>query len=139
MNAQGAAIPIQPAASGRPPGPPARGLSGNLKEWVDDPRFNEGDVASRTAAYFGSQHFDWRLDAPTGASLLEHFLSTLDQPTIDGFNTFCVSKHAHDHGIKAVLSGSGGDATSGRRCPVCRAVERALPSAAVALGTAAAA
>ncbi len=75
----------------------------------DDPRFNEGDIARRTANYFGSKHFDWRLDAPTGASLLENFLATLDQPTIDGFNTFCVSKHAHDHGIKAVLSGLGGD------------------------------
>jgi len=75
----------------------------------DDPRFNEGEVARRTAEYFGSRHFDWRLDSRTGASLLEDFLSRLDQPTIDGFNTFCVSKHAHAHGIKAVLSGLGGD------------------------------
>ena len=85
---------------------------GELKTFCisfDDPRFNEGEVARRTAAHFGSQHFDWRLDAPTGASLLEDFLSKLDQPTIDGFNTFCVSKHAHDHGVKAVLSGLGGD------------------------------
>jgi asparagine synthase (glutamine-hydrolysing) len=85
---------------------------GELKTFCisfDDPRFNEGEVARRTAAYFGSQHFDWRLDAPTGALLLENFLSKLDQPTIDGFNTFCVSKHAHDHGVKAVLSGLGGD------------------------------
>jgi asparagine synthase (glutamine-hydrolysing) len=85
---------------------------GELKTFCisfDDPRFNEGDFARGTSAYFGAQHFDWRLDALTGASLLEKFLATLDQPTIDGFNTFCVAKQVHDHGVKAVLSGLGGD------------------------------
>ena len=36
MNAGGAAIPVTPAHSARPPGPPARGLSGNLKEFSAD-------------------------------------------------------------------------------------------------------
>ena len=42
-------------------------------------------------------------------ALLEHFLQSSDQPSIDGFNTFCVSKLAHDYGLKVVLSGLGGD------------------------------
>jgi asparagine synthase (glutamine-hydrolysing) len=37
------------------------------------------------------------------------FLTFLDQPTIDGFNTFCVSQLAREQGTKVVLSGLGGD------------------------------
>ncbi|HSH40406.1 MAG TPA: asparagine synthase (glutamine-hydrolyzing) [Chthoniobacterales bacterium] len=79
----------------------------------DDPRFNEGDVAARTAAHFGTRHTDWRLDSRTAKSLLEQFVLRSDQPSIDGFNTFCVSKLAHDEGLKVVLSGLGGDEVFG--------------------------
>src|SRR5205085_6603553 len=58
---------------------------------------------------FGTRHTDWRLDSATAKSLLPTFLEKSDQPSIDGFNTFCVSKLAHDHGLKVVLSGLGGD------------------------------
>lgn len=75
----------------------------------EEPEFDEGEVARRTAAHFGTEHFDWRLDAAAARSLLHQFLERSDQPSIDGFNTFCVSKHAHDQGAKVVLSGLGGD------------------------------
>src|SRR5205823_14426266 len=75
----------------------------------DNPQFNEGGVAARTAEYFGTDHVDWRLDSATAKSLLPVFLAKSDQPSIDGFNTFCVSKLAHDHGLKVVLSGLGSD------------------------------
>jgi asparagine synthase (glutamine-hydrolysing) len=70
---------------------------------------NEGDVACRTARHFDTEHYEWRLDSTAGKVLIKEFLAHLDQPSIDGFNTFCVSKHAHDHGAKVVLSGLGGD------------------------------
>src|SRR2546430_281203 len=76
---------------------------------LDDPDLNEGDLARRTANYFRTQHVDWRLDGRAGAALLEEFLTRQDQPSIDGFNTFCVAKHARDNGAKVVLSGLGGD------------------------------
>ena len=76
---------------------------------LDDPELNEGDVATRTAKHFGTQHTDWRLTGATGVSLLDEFINKIDRPTIDGFNTFCVSKVAHDAGLKVVLSGLGGD------------------------------
>src|SRR5207302_8027625 len=75
----------------------------------DNPEFNEGDIAARTAGHFGTHHSDWRLDSTTAKALLPTFLERSDQPSIDGFNTFCVSKLAHDHGLKVVLSGLGGD------------------------------
>ena len=75
----------------------------------DDPEFNEGNVAARTAEHFGARHSDWRLDSATAKGLLAKFLEASDQPSIDGFNTFCVSKLANDRGLKVVLSGLGGD------------------------------
>ena len=75
----------------------------------DNPEFNEGKVAAQTAEHFGTKHTDWRLDSATAKSLLRQFMECADQPSIDGFNTFCVAKLAHDHGLKVVLSGLGGD------------------------------
>jgi asparagine synthase (glutamine-hydrolysing) len=36
-------------------------------------------------------------------------LAAMDQPSIDGFNTYAVSRAAHEAGLKVVLSGLGGD------------------------------
>jgi asparagine synthase (glutamine-hydrolysing) len=41
--------------------------------------------------------------------LFARFLDRVDQPTIDGFNTFCVAGLAREHGMKVVLSGLGAD------------------------------
>jgi asparagine synthase (glutamine-hydrolysing) len=82
-----------------------RTLSISFKE----PEFNEGDVARQTAAHFKTRQADCRLEASAGKKLFEEFLQNLDQPSIDGFNTFTVSRFAREQGIKVVLSGLGGD------------------------------
>jgi asparagine synthase (glutamine-hydrolysing) len=71
--------------------------------------YNEGDLAARTAAHFGTRHVDWRLTAEEGATLIDGYLAAMDQPSNDGFNSYCVSRLAHDRGLKVVLSGLGGD------------------------------
>jgi len=75
----------------------------------EDPEWNEGDIAKRVANHFGTQHTEYLLTPEQARPLFDEFLETIDQPTIDGFNTFCVSKFAHDQGEKVVLSGLGGD------------------------------
>jgi asparagine synthase (glutamine-hydrolysing) len=75
----------------------------------DDPAFSEGELAARTARHFGAQHHEWRMNAGTGQGLLADFIEASDQPSIDGFNTYCVSRFARQHGLKVVLSGLGGD------------------------------
>jgi len=40
---------------------------------------------------------------------IKSFIDAMDQPTIDGFNTFVVSSVAKDVGLKAILSGIGAD------------------------------
>ncbi|MEB3226073.1 MAG: asparagine synthase (glutamine-hydrolyzing) [Synechococcus sp.] len=75
----------------------------------EEAEWNEGDVARQVADYFDTQHTEFMVTADLGRSLLPRFLNSIDQPSIDGFNTFCVSKIAHDAGMKVVLSGLGGD------------------------------
>ena len=75
----------------------------------EDPRWNEGDIAKRVAKHFGANHTELLMTADRARPLFDQFLKAIDQPTIDGFNTFCVAKLAHDHGQKVVLSGVGGD------------------------------
>ena len=70
---------------------------------------DEGALARRTAAHFGTTHHEWPLDANTSRELFGQFLQVMDQPSIDGLNTFTVSKFARDRGMKVVLSGLGGD------------------------------
>ncbi len=75
----------------------------------DDAAFDEGELARRTAEHFGSRHTDHRLTGMEAKGLFADFLNRLDQPSVDGFNTFAVSRVAHEHGAKVVLSGLGGD------------------------------
>jgi asparagine synthase (glutamine-hydrolysing) len=70
---------------------------------------DEGPDARRTAQHFGTDHHEWAVDATTARSLVGEFLASADQPSIDGFNTFTVSRLARQHDTKVVLSGLGGD------------------------------
>lgn len=76
---------------------------------VDDPSLSEASVAKQTAAHFGTEHHEMSLDGEKGQRLFDGFLQSLDQPSIDGLNTFTVSSFAREHGMKVVLSGLGGD------------------------------
>ncbi len=75
----------------------------------DDKSISEGDLARRTADHFGTDHHEWKMKSADGQELFSSFIEAMDQPSNDGFNTYCVSKLAHDHGVKVVLSGLGGD------------------------------
>jgi len=71
---------------------------------------DESALAKKQAARSGSLHTEEKM--PEGLelqNLFESFISQQDLPSIDGFNTFCVSALAKRHGIKVVLSGLGGD------------------------------
>jgi asparagine synthase (glutamine-hydrolysing) len=76
---------------------------------VADDELNEGPVARKTAQHFDTQHHEMMLDAESGDKAFSKYLESMDQPSIDGFNTFLVSTAARSHGMKVVLSGLGGD------------------------------
>jgi asparagine synthase (glutamine-hydrolysing) len=70
---------------------------------------DEGPEARRTAQLFKTDHHEWAIDARSARPLFDEFLAAADQPSIDGFNTYTVSRLARDQGTKVVLSGLGGD------------------------------
>ncbi len=95
--------------------------------WSED----EGAVSRRTAAHFGTDHTEWPIDGATANELFNGFLAASDQPSIDGLNTYAVSRIAREHGMKVVLSGLGGDELFGGyksfdAVPRLAAVNRAL-------------
>jgi asparagine synthase (glutamine-hydrolysing) len=75
----------------------------------EEERWNEGEVAQKVARRFATDHTEFVLTSTLGRELIPQFLKTLDQPTIDGFNSFCVSQLARQDGTRVVLSGLGGD------------------------------
>ncbi len=74
-----------------------------------NPEWNEADLARRVAQHFGTNHTEFLLTAEVAKPLFKQFLNDLDQPTIDGFNTYCLSKLLSEAGEKVVLSGVGSD------------------------------
>ena len=71
--------------------------------------YDESERAAAIAAHFGADHHPLQLSMTQVRNWLPDFLSAIDQPTIDGLNTFCISRLAHEQGLKVVLSGQGGD------------------------------
>ena len=56
-----------------------------------------------------TQHTSYRVDEQMFLENLDDVFLAMDQPSIDGVNTYFVSKCAHETGLKAVLSGLGAD------------------------------
>ena len=73
----------------------------------DDPAYDESSIARRTAERFDARHTEWRMRPEEGNAEIASYIVAMDQPTIDGFNTWCVSKLARREGMKVVLSGLG--------------------------------
>ncbi|MEH2455786.1 asparagine synthase (glutamine-hydrolyzing) [Nostoc sp.] len=85
---------------------------GNLRTYsigFEENEWNEAELAQKIAQEFDTKHTEYKVTASLGLDLLPKFLASIDQPSIDGFNTFCVSQIAHKDGTKVVLSGLGGD------------------------------
>jgi asparagine synthase (glutamine-hydrolysing) len=74
-----------------------------------EPEFSETEHAKRIAGRLPGRHETVQVDSARMMSLLPLALSAIDQPTVDGINTFMISKVAAESGIKVVLSGLGGD------------------------------
>jgi asparagine synthase (glutamine-hydrolysing) len=95
-----------------------------------DDASSEGERARRVAEQFGARHHELRVDASHVAGDLPQILARLDQPTVDAVNSYYVSRAVAATGIKAVLSGTGGDELFGgypsfRRLPRAVAAKQA--------------
>jgi asparagine synthase (glutamine-hydrolysing) len=74
---------------------------------------DEAPLAAEVARRLGTRHVERRVGRADCADLWEGALAAMDQPSLDGFNTWVVSRAAHEAGLKVVLSGLGGDEAFG--------------------------
>jgi len=71
--------------------------------------YDEGSLAAVVAKHCGTEHTEVPLDGEAILIRLEEALASLDQPSMDGINTYFVSWAAREVGLKVALSGLGGD------------------------------
>lgn len=70
---------------------------------------DEAPVAAAIAAHFGIRHHVRRVTRDEFLTDLPRIWAAMDQPSIDGINTWYASKAVAELGLKVVVSGVGGD------------------------------
>jgi asparagine synthase (glutamine-hydrolysing) len=85
-----------------------QGIQSFTLSFPDTP-YDEAPLARRVAEALGTQHVEVPLKGTDMLMRLDEAVSALDQPTMDGINTYFVSWAAREVGLKVALSGLGGD------------------------------
>jgi asparagine synthase (glutamine-hydrolysing) len=71
--------------------------------------YSEADYSRIVAKKFATDHHEILVSQEEALKAIPDVLDAMDQPTIDGFNTYLVSRETRAAGIKVALSGLGGD------------------------------
>jgi asparagine synthase (glutamine-hydrolysing) len=95
----------------------------------EERHYDERKFSNSVARALGTDHRQVLLKSEDIMNTIPAVFDAMDQPSIDGFNTFIISKAVKDAGIKVALSGLGGDELfagypSFRRLPKIAAVLR---------------
>ncbi|MEO8217773.1 MAG: asparagine synthase (glutamine-hydrolyzing) [Acidobacteriota bacterium] len=85
-----------------------QGFTLGFQEFAGKPE-DESPVAARIAAHYGIEHHVRLVSQAEFDADLPRILAAMDQPSIDGVNTWYASKVVAEHGLKVVVSGVGGD------------------------------
>ncbi len=75
----------------------------------DGTQFDEAALAERIARHYGTAHSTKRVRGEDFRDEYFRLCGAMDQPTIDGVNTYFVSKVTAETGLKVAMSGLGGD------------------------------
>jgi asparagine synthase (glutamine-hydrolysing) len=75
----------------------------------DHPDVSEMTLAADTAKLLGLTHVPINLPVADAETAFGEWLTAADQPSIDGLNTFVISRAVRREGIKVALSGLGAD------------------------------
>lgn len=75
----------------------------------EEASFDEGELARETARQLGVEHHPIVLTEAAMFASCADAVAALDQPSIDGVNTFHVSRAVKNAGMTVALSGLGGD------------------------------
>jgi len=79
-----------------------------FEEYAGTPN-DEVPLAEAVAARIGARHQTVRIAKRDFMDSIGQFLDSMDQPSIDGLNTWLVSRAAAQAGLKVAFSGTGGD------------------------------
>lgn len=74
-----------------------------------DTPYDEGPLARLVAQHAGTHHSEVPLQGTDMPGRVDEAITALDQPTMDGINTYFVSWAAREVGLKVALSGLGSD------------------------------
>jgi asparagine synthase (glutamine-hydrolysing) len=74
---------------------------------------SEAPYARETARRLGTEHIELEVGADHVVAALDRFLAAIDQPTIDGLNTYFIAEMTRGSGTIVALSGLGGDEVFG--------------------------
>jgi asparagine synthase (glutamine-hydrolysing) len=85
-----------------------RAITLAFDEFRDTPQ-DEAPHAARIAERYGARHILRRVNEREFSNDLAAIFDAMDQPSIDGLNTWFVAKAAKEAGLKVALSGIGGD------------------------------
>ncbi|MFN3018110.1 asparagine synthase (glutamine-hydrolyzing) [Vibrio coralliilyticus] len=77
--------------------------------YFDDEDYSEKKFQKLISDKYSLKHYELLLTKSYFRENIDDFLKSMDSPTIDGFNTYIVSKLAHESGLKSCLSGVGSD------------------------------
>ena len=83
-------------------------LTLGFDEFAGGPQ-DEVPLAEKIAEHYGTRQHTVRVSGADFSADLEDLLEAMDQPSIDGVNTYFVAKAAKQEGLKVALSGLGGD------------------------------
>ncbi len=75
----------------------------------EESEYSEAPYARAMAEAVGAEHFERVITAQDLTGELDNIFAAMDQPTIDGVNTYFVSQTAKQAGLTVALSGLGGD------------------------------
>ena len=100
----------------------------------EETEYSEAPFARAMAEAMGAEHYERVVTAADVAAALPSIFQVMDQPSIDGINSYFVSKTAREAGLTVALSGLGGDELFGGYLNTFRGVPRVLQ--AVRLGQA---
>ena len=70
---------------------------------------DEAPLAAQVAAHYGVRHVIRDLSRDEFRAELPRVFAAMDQPSVDGINSYFISKAAADAGLRVALSGTGGD------------------------------
>jgi len=72
-------------------------------------QWDESHLARQAAAHYGTEHTEVEVSKEDFCQHLDDIFLAMDQPTVDGYNTYFVAKCLRQAGGKVALSGLGGD------------------------------